>query len=285
MSGEFQDGLPVIHARKNDRLRLARALQSARGRRQRQRFLVEGPKALLDLLARRPDALEQLLVRAGPERTRGVEAVLEAARAAGVPAYPVAPELFAELAPSETPQGLLGIARLRWSPLEALCAGEDPSAPRALIGCLGVQDPGNLGTILRTARFFGCSGAVILPGTQDPWSPKVVRSAAGALLDRPPARADDLPALLAAAAAAGLQPLALAAHGGAPLAEAELPARCLLLLGAEGAGLPEEATDLPAVTIESPAGAEVESLNVAVACALVAHAWCARHGTARHGDA
>ncbi|HBP16910.1 MAG TPA: rRNA methyltransferase, partial [Planctomycetes bacterium] len=74
-----------------------------------------------------------------------------------------------------------------------------------------------------------------------------------------------------AAAAAKLEPRALAAHEGAPLGAEPLPSRCLLLLGAEGPGLPEDADALPALTIEGAPGAE--SLNVAVAFAVAAHTW------------
>ena len=267
----FHDGLPVITSRKNDRLRLVRALHSRRGRRLRGRFLLEGPKAIAELLEADGERVEQLLFRDQPTLLRPVQRALDAAQRARVPAFPVAAELFDELAPSETPQGLIAVAPLTWTPLDELLAGEDLSAPRALVACLGVQDPGNLGTIARSARFFGFAGLVVLPGTQDPWSPKVVRSAAGALLAQPPAQAEGLGELLRAADAARLEPRALAAHGGTPLSAGALPARCLLLLGAEGQGLPEGAGELSALTIEGAAGAE--SLNVAVAFAVAAHAW------------
>jgi TrmH family RNA methyltransferase len=273
---EFYQGLPLIRSRKNDRLRLVRALVTRRGRRQRQRFLVEGPKALSEVLEQRPDLLEQLLYRAAAP-SLAVARVLEQARAAGVSTYPVESSVFDELAPSQTPQGVLAVAHLAYAPLDdVLGSGEEA---RAVVACLGVQDPGNLGTILRSARFFACAGVVVLPGTQDPFSPKVVRSAAGTLLAQPPARAEDLESLLRAATTAGFEPRALAAHGGEPLAKAGLPKRCLLLLGAEGQGLPADTDPLPALTIATPVS-EAESLNVGVAFAVAAHTWCAEWGGA-----
>ncbi|MBL4846552.1 MAG: RNA methyltransferase [Planctomycetes bacterium] len=272
----FHDGLPLITSPRNERLRLVKALNTRRARHRRGLYLIEGPKAIDDLLAREGSQLEQLLYRAQETLPPRAAEALARARTAGVPCYPVLPSVFDEVAPSESPQGLLAIAPLRWTPLEELCApGEEP---RGVAACLGVQDPGNLGTILRTARFFGLAGVVTVRGTQDPFAPKVVRSAAGALFDRPPATAETLAALLEKSAAAGLEPVALAAHGGEPLAQAELPARSLLLLGAEGPGLPSEATALRQVTIEGAGGQE--SLNVAIAFSLVAHAWCARWGQA-----
>lgn len=269
----FHDGLPVIASPRNERLRLVKALRSRRTRHQRQLYLIEGPKPIGELLARgEQGAIEQLLYRAQATLPERAAEALAAAQAARVPCYPVEAKLFDALAPSETPQPLLAIAALRWTPLEELCA--PGSGPRGVAACLGVQDPGNLGTILRTARFFGLSGVVTLPGTQDPFAPKVVRSAAGSLFESPPAQAPDLETLLAASSAAGLEPVALAAHGGEPLASAELPPRSLLLLGAEGPGLPDQVAGLRQVTIEG--SGQQESLNVAIAFALVAHAWGAR---------
>jgi TrmH family RNA methyltransferase len=278
LTAAFHDGLPVIRSRKNDRLRLVRSLSTRRGRRRQGRFLLEGPKVLQEALARDPKRVEQVLFRT--DGGSKCAPTLAAARAAGVPCYPVDPALFDDLAPAERPQPLLAVAHATWSTLEAIL-GEAAPLPRAVAACVGVQDPGNLGTILRTARFLGLAGAVVLPGTQDPFSPKVARSSAGALLERPPAQADDVEALLAAADEAALTPVALVAHGGEVLGEAELPARSLLLLGAEGPGLD---ADLAAragrrVRIASPAES-AESLNVAVAFAIVAHAWSARWGGA-----
>ena len=272
----LHDDLPVITSPRNERVRLVRALSSRRTRHERGLFLIEGPKAIEELLIREGGQLDQLLYRAQGTLPPRAAKALGRARAAGVPCYPVSPAVFDGIAPSETPQPLLAIAPLRWTPLEELCARGE--GPRAVAACLGVQDPGNLGTILRTAHFFGLAGVVTLRGSQDPFAPKVVRSAAGALFNCPPATAEHLEELLERSAAAGLEPVALAAHGGEPLGQAELPARSLLLLGAEGPGLPSEADGLRRVTIEG--GGAQESLNVAIAFSLVAHAWCARWGQA-----
>ena len=171
------------------------------------------------------------------------------------------------------------MAPIVWTDL-AEVLGSAKQQPCAVVACAGVQDPGNLGTILRSARFFGFSGAVVLPKTQDPWSPKVVRSAAGALLARPPAQAESLDQLLEAASGAGLTPVALSAHGGEAPGNEPLPARSLFLLGAEGLGLPKEVRAVTRwLTIPTPSPG-AESLNVAMAFGIVAHAWCSAWATA-----
>lgn len=255
---------PIASA-SNPKLKLVRALASRRGREREGRFLLEGPKALDEALTHAPDRLELVLLRAGADERAAPE--LERARAARVPCLEVEPRLFDELSQVETPQPLLAVARQAWRELAALLPAGDE--PRAAVALGGVQDPGNVGTILRSAGFFGLQGAVFLPGSQDPYAPKVVRASAATLLRHPPARAE-APALLAAAVGAGYVPVALAAHGGERLSA--LPPRALLLLGAEGPGLPAELRQVRAITIAgAPAGAE--SLNVAMAFTIAAHAW------------
>lgn len=265
----------VIRSAKNERLRDVRALGTAHGRKKQGRFLLEGPKVVEEALALRPGWLEQVLVREGAADAR-VERVLARAGDLDLACAIVAPEVFDGLARSEQPQPLLAVARQAWTDLPDLLGGAaDAGARRGVVALAGVQDPGNVGTILRSARFFGLAGAVLLPGAQDPWSPKVVRASAGALLAAPPARAPDLPALLAAARAAGLTPVALDAHAGPdPRREpGALPGRALLLLGAEGGGLPADlAADVRRVRL-APADATAESLNVAVAFGVVAALW------------
>ena len=258
---------PIASAQ-NPKLKLVRALAGRRGREREGRFLLEGPKALEDALTHAPGQVELVLLRAGD--TERVAAALERARARRVPCLEVEPRLFDDLSQVETPQPLLAVARQVWRALPDLLGRSGP-APRAVVALAGVQDPGNVGTILRSAAFFGLAGAVFLPGSQDPWGPKVVRASAAALLLHPPARAEP-EALLAAAAAAGLEPVALAAHGGQP--PHTIPPRALLVLGAEGPGLPPELRGARAVTIPGAGGAE--SLNVAIAFGVAAHCWRVR---------
>jgi RNA methyltransferase, TrmH family len=269
---------PLIHASRNKRLRVVRALTTRRGRRRLERFLLEGPKVLAEILARRPERLELILVREGSENAKRVEPVLAEAVLRGVPWFPVQGQLYDELTDTDTPQPVLGVGLQAWADLTALLAGPDPTARHGVVALAGVQDPGNVGTILRSARFFGLAGAVFLPGSQDPWAPKVVRASAGTLLEHPVAKAEDLAQLLSDAAAAGLTPVTLDAHGGRPPSPDSFPPRALLVLGSEGQGLPPEAAppELRAavVSLTIPAGdPRAESLNVGVAFGVAAAAW------------
>ncbi len=270
MNSASHEPVPAIRSRDNDRLRLVRQLATTRGRKQQARFLLEGPKVLREILERDSTWVEQILYRTGELPSAAAE-VLALAQKAQVPCYPVVRNLFDQAAPSETPQPVLGVGVTRWTPLDSLL--NETTGPCAVAVCLGVQDPGNVGTILRSGHFLGFAATVMGPGTHDFWSPKVVRSSAGALCGRPVARATDVPALLESARAAGFVPVALVPRGGAVLGESELPERALILLGAEGQGLdPTLVADALPFTISTPVE-DAESLNVAVAFAIVAHAW------------
>jgi TrmH family RNA methyltransferase len=132
----------------------------------------------------------------------------------------------------------------------------------------GVEDPGNVGTIIRSAHALADGPVILGPGCADPWSPKAVRASMGSLFARPPARAglDALPG----------RPLALSGHGERRLADAELEPPLVLCLGAERAGLPEQ-LERDAVRIE----VRNESLNVAMAASIAL--WEAARRMPPHG--
>ena len=164
--------------------------------------------------------------------------------------------LFRELSGTATPQGVLAVGRARLAPIEtALEAAARLGWP--LIVLDGVQDPGNVGAILRTAAAAGAPAAAILPGTADPLGPRAVRASAGSVFRLAVARTewDSL---------AGLSGYGADAHGGIPMEAADLEKAGMLVLGSEAHGLSRP--DLPRVTI--PVGG-VESLNVAAAAAIL----------------
>lgn len=279
--GEGRRGLgPLISSRKNARIHLARALTTRRGRKREDKFLIEGVKVVKELIDRGVK-VELILWKDGFEQRPDAGALLAEARAKGIASFGVAPALFDELVDTETSQGLLAVAPMSWGSLEAALgpvpADLETAEPRALVVAAGVQDPGNLGTILRSARFLGFSGVACLSGTTDPWSPKVVRASSGALIDSPPVRVDSISELAEEGKKRGFKTVALVPRGGTPLEQTTLPRRSLLLLGAEGQGLTtasiEQADEKVTLLPSDPAA---ESLNAAMAFGIFAYAWRAR---------
>jgi TrmH family RNA methyltransferase len=146
-----------------------------------------------------------------------------------------------------------------------------------------LQDPGNLGTILRTSLASGVGG-LWLGGGADPWQPKVLRASAGASLQLPLRRQEELASVVQAAVAVGWQVLAAVREGGEPYWAVDWRPASLLLLGNEGAGLAPELLALPEVRrVSIPHDERVESLNVAVAGGvLLLERW--RQVTADRGE-
>jgi TrmH family RNA methyltransferase len=156
-----------------------------------------------------------------------------------------------------TPQGAIAIARVKESTAaDAIAAAREAHWP--LIVLDGVQDPGNVGAIARTAAAAGAPAIAVLPGTADPYGPKAVRASAGNVFRLKVARVHwkDL---------AELDGFGAAAVGGAPLADAPIESAGMIVLGSETHGLSRQ--DLKLVTV--PLAKGVESLNVAAAAALI----------------
>ncbi len=180
----------------------------------------------------------------------------------GAPATEVSGRGFASIAATEASQGLLALVRPKhwtWS---------DLTGGRALVVVLdAVQDPGNVGAIVRSAEAFGASGIILIEGSARASNGKVLRAAAGSLFRLPFLEGIGRSMAVEHLAAAGLQSYALEATGPTAFTGVDLRVPCALLVGNEGAGLSGEFF-AAAQTIAIPT-ARVESLNVAIACSLV----------------
>lgn len=190
-------------------------------------------------------------------------ALLASLRQHGVEVAEVTAQEFSSAAETESPQGVLAIAAVPPHSLESLAL-----PPRARIVVLdAVQDPGNVGTIVRTAAALGASAVVAMPGTVDLWNTKVVRSAMGAgfLLPTLSTTWNELDAFRHRESFA----LWGADAGGTALYELKPPDRLALIVGNEGAGLSAEAQRLTDRLVALPIASTVESLNVAVAAGIL----------------
>jgi RNA methyltransferase, TrmH family len=243
-------------------LTLARDLRRRRARERQRLFVAEGVRAVEELLAS-PLAVTGLLV--APQLTdapRGT-ALLETARGRSIDLAHVDEREFASAAETESPQGVLAIAEIPSRRLTDL-----KLAVHARIVVLdAVQDPGNVGTILRTSAALGAAAVLATPGTVDLWNAKVVRSAMGALFHNPAFMCTwaDLDTFRASNAVA----LWGAEAQGTPLDRLQPPDRLALVVGNEGAGLSSEGRGRIAQFVSIPIGSAVESLNVAVATGII----------------
>ena len=174
-------------------------------------------------------------------------------------------KLFATAVPSDSPQGVAALVRCPVFGVKDVLA---KSGVGPVLAIAGVQDPGNLGTILRSAEAFGAAGALLGEGTVSPFNSKVIRASAGSVFRLPIARVK-LAEVLPEMRSCGLRLVATSSHKGTLLHEAKLIGPLAMFVGSEGAGLPRDLLAQMDETLAIPHSAQVESLNAGVAASIV----------------
>jgi len=251
----------LISSAANPVVKRMRLLGDRKHRRREGAFVVEGVQpvwqaveagAEVEVLVVAPDLLGS--------RTAGMVAAQEAA---GVRVARLTGELFARVSARDGPSGLAAIVRGRIPGLASL-----PVTPESVFVALHeIGNPGNLGTIIRTADAAGGSGVVLIGAAADPFDPAAVKASMGALFAVPVARAADPAEFLAWAA--GLTVITTSAKARTSFWEAGYARPLALLLGAEGAGLPDDVLAGGDLQVRIPMTGTAESLNLAVAAGLL----------------
>ena len=234
--------------------RLRRLLRHRADRTAERAFVLEGPTALAEAIDAGA-AIEAIYVAAGtvvPEVPDGVTV------------RQLDPALFQRVASTVTPQPVLAVARAIDVPLDVL------RAATFVLVAVDLQDPGNAGTIIRSAVAAGADGVVMAGSTVDVHNPKTVRATAGALFRVPVAVVTDAAAAVAALRTWGLHACAAVATGGVPMHQVDLTSRTALVVGNESHGLPVEVTAACDSTVSIPMAGPVESLNAAMAATVLA---------------
>lgn len=231
----------------------------ARGVEARTHFLLEGEKPILEAVAA---GLPLEHVLHDDSIRPGRLAALSAAR----PRL-VSRAVLERLAESKTPQHLLAVARRRDVPVAEILARPGP-----IVFLFGVQDPGNLGAIVRVAEAAGGAGVIAAPGSADFFHPRAVRASAGSVLRIPVSGRVSFEPFAADAKAAGRSIAGAVPSGGENPFEAPLGRESVLVVGGEGPGLPAGAYRYLDRRLTIPMREPVDSLNAAVAAALVLYA-------------
>ena len=263
--------LPVITSRANQYVRVACSLKSKKGREQSGCFMLEG----LYLAEEAVNAHWPLKYALVSERSLTNQRLLDMItllQGKNVPVFTLPPVLFRQAADTEHSQGLLLIAQLPPARLHL------PQEANFLLLADRLADPGNLGTIMRTAWAAGAEGLLLTPNCADPYSPKAARASMGAVLRLPLLRFEDETLLLTLLKERGLALLAAAIDGEIRYDEAQLDQPLVWLFGTEATGLSsfwrKEATH----SVYLPMAKGAESLNVASAAAVLLYATAARRG-------
>jgi TrmH family RNA methyltransferase len=228
---------------------------------------VEGPQAVREALA--AGLVDELYVEDG----RDHDELVDEARARGVPLWTVTGAGIGALAETVSPQGLVARCRQRHhTDLGPVLA----TRPDLVVLLAGIADPGNAGTVLRTADAAGAAAVVFPDGTVDPYNGKVVRASAGSLFHVDLVRGGTPAAAVAALRDGGLTVLAADAHGPDDLDDLQddgrLAARTAWLFGSEAHGLPAELAELADARVRVPIHGRAESLNLGAAAAVCLYA-------------
>lgn len=251
-------------------LSLARDLRRRKARERQQCFVAEGVRSV-EALLESPLTVRGLLVTEDLGTDPRGAAVRDAADGRGIPIREVTREELESAASTESPQGILAVADIPEVGLEA-----PSSRPSRYLLLDALQDPGNVGTIIRTAAALGVTATIALPGTVDLWNAKVVRSSMGALFVHPAPAAtweavtaflDEYQIACWAADADGL-----VIDSSEELRREALPSRLALVVSNEGAGLSAHVAERASRRVAIGMAPGVESLNVAVAAGILLHA-------------
>jgi len=175
-------------------------------------------------------------------------------------------DVFSSAVQTETPQGVAALVKLRPIALENIL--EQAEAKVLLAGVAGIQDPGNLGTIIRSAEAFGARAVLLGEKTVSPFNAKAVRASAGSLFRQPLLRVKMAEAM-ALLRQRGVRLLAASSHKGKPLQEADFTGAAMIVVGNEGAGVPHEVLALADELVTIPHSERVESLNAGIAASIL----------------
>jgi RNA methyltransferase, TrmH family len=225
--------------------------------------VIEGPTLVADAVASGV-ALESVFVEAGT--ASGFDL------GADVTVHTVVPGVLAKAADAVTSQGVAAIARRPDHGIEDIPAGS------AALVLVGIGDPGNAGTLLRTAEAAGFGAVLFTSGSVDPWSPKCVRSSAGSVFRSVVIRGGEAVQVLGDVAAGGRRRVGTRVTGATPFTEADLPADVAIVLGSEAHGLPAGVDAAVDDWVSIPMEGRAESLNVAMAGTLLCFEVRRRHG-------
>jgi RNA methyltransferase, TrmH family len=251
-------------------LSVARDLRRRHARENLRLFVAEGLRTVDELL-KSPIVIRGALIADGVSESDRHLAILSALKDRDVPLQQVSASDFASAADTDRPQGILAIAEVPKLELASVLTLPETQSVRVIV-LDAVQDPGNAGTIVRTAAALGATATLSLPGTVDLWNGKVVRSSMGALFHHPSLTCtwEELASFLSRINAE----LWGAEAGGVPLSEvvrepASIPLQLAIAVGNEGKGLSAQTKGVASKLVAVEIGPGVESLNVAVATGIL----------------
>jgi len=252
-----------ITSKDNSFVKHLRALSESKYRKKEKVFLIEGIKIVEEALR---DNLGIKTVVAAPSLVQHHgKGVLKLAESRGVDILWISERLMDALSENKTPQPVMAEVMMKQHSEEGLLANE----AGIIIVAHQLQDPGNLGTIIRTAEAVGASGLAITHNTVDPFNAKAIRASMGSILRLPVVLIGDIDVFIKKSKEKGFQTAATVVAGEKTHFDVDLTKPTVVILGQEGAGLPQDIMPDIDLRIRIPMAATIDSLNVAIAAAVI----------------
>jgi len=258
----------VLTNPRSDRVKSVRALSRRSVRSRTGEFLAEGPQAVREAVAFRPELVRDVYVT--PEAAQRHVAIVDAAVAAELWVHEVTPEVLAAMCDTETPQGIAAVCRVLDVPLHEVLA----DLPHDALVCVltNVRDPGNAGTVIRGADAAGADAVIVSDSSVDVYNSKVVRSTVGSLWHLPVSLGASVSEILTGLQERGVALLAADGEGTTLLHEADLGRAHAWVMGNEAWGLPQEVRERCDEVVRVPIYGHAESLNLAMAATICLYA-------------
>lgn len=257
----------MITSANNQQLKAVSALlKKSKERREKKAFVVEGPRMVVEAPA---DSLKSVFVAESYEKNPENQNVLKELRTkcarVGAVFETVADSVFKSVSDTQTPQGIMAVAAMPEYDLEELLNGEKTH----LLILESIQDPGNLGTMVRTGEGAGITGVIMNKTTVDLFNPKTIRSTMGSIYRMPFYVAEDLSETMLFLKEHGVSLYAAHLKGEHYYTEEDYTKACGFLIGNEGNGLSDEIANQADTYIKIPMEGQVESLNAAISATLL----------------
>lgn len=250
----------IVQSRQNARVKELRAGFAHASKTEQGRISIEGQHLLAEAMASHLP-IATVFVRTGAEQLLNGLAIVDETEVIALP-----PEVFSSAVATESPQGVAALVEAPHFVFDDML-GQSHAHPLVLV-VAGVQDPGNLGTLIRSAEAFGATGVVTLPGTVSLWNQKTLRASSGSVF-RLPVVAAHPDELFAALAEHHIPALAAVPSEAQPLSQYDLTGPSAIILGNEGSGIASEILLRADARLTIPCPGPVESLNAAIAGSIL----------------
>ena len=257
--------MEIITSSKNEKIKNITALLSTKKERDKQGlFVIEGLRIFQDTLKTAPRYIKDIFVSESFLKEHPETEILSGTDEKEVKLYPVKDSIFDSISGTVTPQGILCTVKKPGHSLEEILTDA-----KKLLVLENIQDPGNLGTMLRTAEAAGVSGIVLSCDCADIYNPKVIRSTMGSVFRVPFVYVPSFTEALRSIKEQGITVYAAYLHGGESVSGVQFDEKCAIMIGNEGNGLSDTAVAEADKRVFIPMAGQIESLNAAIAAAIL----------------